>query len=337
MFEEVLCYYFPRHHDLRVQLPFGSLENAARGLSVARRGTPHTAGSDALLTLELYQCIAANNSDLACAEQWGSWSDQGWCQWDGSWGYNNWSSFEDADASWTGGTFSPMKVAKSTTDTVNGFAALSSSAAKNGEAYGVEATSTGATTSTSRSSVAEVTTGDDDDVAAVHSLGSSSCGRKDEDVDGDLSDLAHEEDEVLDESEATDATDRAVSPPSDVKRIRSRPSIWKTSLKTSFSEASSTATQHSVFSHSYIISALVSLESFYVVAVFIFSLLLLVLFPPCLSSLILLPLHMLLLMMVRSWASPSQPSVLISAYLVGCCIRLGAAIAAAGTRLWMNE
>lgn len=80
---------------------------------------------------------------------------------------------------------------------------------------------------------------------------------------------------------------------------------------------------------------LVSFESVYVIAVFIFSLLLLALFPPCLSSLILLPLHMILLVLVRSWASPSQPSVLVSAYLVGCCIRFGAAIAAAGTRFWM--
>lgn len=242
-----------------------------------------------------------------------------------------------------------MKSAQSTTDTVSGLSASSTATTKNVETA----------TATSTASVAEVTTttgDDDDDVAAVNSGGSSSsCGRKDEDVDGDedekgrdRTDLPHEEDEVRQVSEASEATEASiatteattaaekavsmVSSPSDFNRIRSRPSLWKPSLKNSFSEASSNATRHS-----YILSALVSLESFYVVAVFIFSLLLLVLFPPCLSSLILLPLHMVLLMMVRSWASPSQPSVLISAYLVGCCIRLGAAIAAAGTRLWMNE
>jgi len=83
-------------------------------------------------------------------------------------------------------------------------------------------------------------------------------------------------------------------------------------------------------------SLLVSLEPFYVMAVFTFSLLLLILFPPCTSSLILLPLHMILLLFVWSWALPSQPPMLLSAYLVGCCIRLGAAIAAAGTRLWIR-
>lgn len=82
---------------------------------------------------------------------------------------------------------------------------------------------------------------------------------------------------------------------------------------------------------------LVSLEPLYVVAVFTFSLLLLIIFPPCTSSLILLPLHMLLLMFVRFWAIPSQPPMLLSAYLVGCCIRLGAAIAAAGTRLCLTS
>jgi len=321
MFEEVLAYYFPRHHDLRVQLPFGSLDNAALRLSVPRRGTPHTAGSDALLTLELYQCIVANNGDPVHAEQWSCWGEEGWCHgWDANWGYNNWNSFEDLDQAWSGNTFSNVKDDP----------ASSTASTKIAEPVPVEATSTAATSS----SVAEVTTGDDDDEVAVNSVGSSSCGRKDEDVDGDVTDFVQEgREEATLVTEATDAADTAlstVSPSSDLSRIRSRPALWKSSLKTS--EASPIGT-----SQSYILSALVSLESFYVVAVFIFSLLLLVLFPPCLSSLILLPLHMVLLMMVRSWASPSQPSVLISAYLVGCCIRLGAAIAAAGTRLWMTE
>jgi hypothetical protein len=41
-------------HELRDRLPFGSLSTLARSHGVIRHGQAHTAGSDALVTLELF-------------------------------------------------------------------------------------------------------------------------------------------------------------------------------------------------------------------------------------------------------------------------------------------
>lgn len=53
-FEELQISYFPTRYELRDELPRGSLDSLLREFGVERHGTPHSAGSDALATLELY-------------------------------------------------------------------------------------------------------------------------------------------------------------------------------------------------------------------------------------------------------------------------------------------
>lgn len=48
-------------HELRDQLPFGSLSNLARSHGVIRYGQAHTAGSDALVTLDLFFRISKSD------------------------------------------------------------------------------------------------------------------------------------------------------------------------------------------------------------------------------------------------------------------------------------
>lgn len=53
-FDDALAKLCPQCHELRDWLPHGSLEALAREHGVARCGAAHTAGSDALVTLELF-------------------------------------------------------------------------------------------------------------------------------------------------------------------------------------------------------------------------------------------------------------------------------------------
>lgn len=53
-FDTVLAAFFPNRHELRDALPRGSLDSLARDYGVKRFGAPHTAGSDALATIELF-------------------------------------------------------------------------------------------------------------------------------------------------------------------------------------------------------------------------------------------------------------------------------------------
>ena len=48
-------------HELRDRLPFGSLSNLARSHGVIRYGQAHTAGSDALVTLDLFFRISKSD------------------------------------------------------------------------------------------------------------------------------------------------------------------------------------------------------------------------------------------------------------------------------------
>lgn len=49
------------HHELRDRLPFGSLSSLARSHGVIRYGQAHTAGSDALVTLDLFFRISKSD------------------------------------------------------------------------------------------------------------------------------------------------------------------------------------------------------------------------------------------------------------------------------------
>lgn len=368
MFESVLSFYLPRRHELRAQLPRGSLEVLAQMYAVVRHGQPHTAGSDALLTLELYQCLANLNakSDRKPhqANAWKGWHDNGWCQqWDGSWGYSDWTyaheqRAEIAEAACTGGghrygdwsyacedassrcaySLAPPHV--STSQTVS-TASTTAPGARDEDAQG----STSADSSQQTFSAAA----EDDTLAETDSNGAVADADAGGDADQADADADNAANSICDGASTSDTDadvvdsikESSISLDSAVK-CYSLPSKWFPKWVTEWISGAVANTSQSwgvsvrVLGNSSRASLLVSLESFYVMAVFAFSLLLLILFPPCASSLVLLPLHMILLMIVWSWTLPSQPPMLLSAYLVGCCIRLGAAVAAAGTRLWIN-
>lgn len=57
---EVFC---PNRHELRAEFPHGSLETLSRRHGLQRRGVAHTAGSDALLTLDLFLRVVGLRKD----------------------------------------------------------------------------------------------------------------------------------------------------------------------------------------------------------------------------------------------------------------------------------
>lgn len=63
-FDQVLSVYCPKRRELRDFLPTGSLEKLGRKLGVKRWGQPHTAGSDALLTLELFMHLGGHKMEF---------------------------------------------------------------------------------------------------------------------------------------------------------------------------------------------------------------------------------------------------------------------------------
>jgi len=94
-FDTVLAGYCPKRHELKDVLPHGSLESLARKHGVKRYGQAHTAGSDALLTLELFLCIHRKRAAAAKWNQWqeawgdsdasSSYSMDGWYNWGADW------------------------------------------------------------------------------------------------------------------------------------------------------------------------------------------------------------------------------------------------------------
>lgn len=83
-FDAELSNFCPRRHELRNELPHGSLDNLARSHGVQRFGAPHTAGSDALLTLELFLRVVG----AKLREQRDRWNP--WAQFDmTAWNPNN--------------------------------------------------------------------------------------------------------------------------------------------------------------------------------------------------------------------------------------------------------
>jgi len=65
-FDAALAAFCPRRHEIRDQLPHGSLESLVKQRGIQRSGVAHTAGSDALATLELFQ-FAVSLEDRAAA------------------------------------------------------------------------------------------------------------------------------------------------------------------------------------------------------------------------------------------------------------------------------
>ncbi|CAE6937961.1 CAF1-10 [Symbiodinium natans] len=70
-FQEMLLASSAGNVDLRDWLPFGSLSHLAREHGVPRQGLAHTAGSDALLTLQLFQSLQGHSSDEDLSQEEG--------------------------------------------------------------------------------------------------------------------------------------------------------------------------------------------------------------------------------------------------------------------------
>jgi CCR4-NOT transcription complex subunit 7/8 len=87
-FDNVLSVYCPKRKELQDLLPKGSLEKLGHRHGVKRWGAPHTAGSDALLTLELFTLLGSGKlesglklpADGQRQAQWGGpWQNSdGW-------------------------------------------------------------------------------------------------------------------------------------------------------------------------------------------------------------------------------------------------------------------
>jgi len=98
-YNQVLAAYCPRRQELRDWLPEGSLEALGRRHGVKRYGSAHTAGSDALLTLELHILFTQEQmlSDLSWQHEEG-WSSDGSDGWYSRGNAAAWSS--DGDSEW---------------------------------------------------------------------------------------------------------------------------------------------------------------------------------------------------------------------------------------------
>mmetsp|Transcript_103470 Transcript_103470/g.297244 ORF Transcript_103470/g.297244 Transcript_103470/m.297244 type:complete len:315 (+) Transcript_103470:101-1045(+) len=93
-FDGMVSMYIPRRCDLREMLPCGSLESLGEKLGVKRYGAAHTAGSDALLTLELYLHLVLTRT------QEKMWSLSQWHGW-GIGGDRMWNSYYGAALGWS--------------------------------------------------------------------------------------------------------------------------------------------------------------------------------------------------------------------------------------------
>lgn len=91
-FDAALRVFCPKRHELKEHLPHGSLESLARQYSIRRHGSAHTAGSDALLTLELFLCLIGVRCRTP-AKKWNQWE------------IDNWSGANSAENWYGGGTW----------------------------------------------------------------------------------------------------------------------------------------------------------------------------------------------------------------------------------------
>mmetsp|Transcript_63438 Transcript_63438/g.112787 ORF Transcript_63438/g.112787 Transcript_63438/m.112787 type:complete len:463 (-) Transcript_63438:100-1488(-) len=95
-YEDMRSSFFPQRYELRDEIPKGSLDSLIRENGVERQGSPHTAGSDALATLELFLQVrregarmhqpthyAASMSDASTVASWSDTMDGGGSS--GSW------------------------------------------------------------------------------------------------------------------------------------------------------------------------------------------------------------------------------------------------------------
>lgn len=87
-FDITLSFFCPRRHELRDELPHGSLDSVARKHGLQRRGLAHTAGSDALLTLELFLTVAGVKCDVhGSTSPW--WASASNCGMEENWDVQN--------------------------------------------------------------------------------------------------------------------------------------------------------------------------------------------------------------------------------------------------------
>jgi CCR4-NOT transcription complex subunit 7/8 len=106
-FDQVLSVYCRKRRELRDILPNGSLETLGRKHGVKRWGCAHTAGSDALLTLELFMLHGGYDLDLDAAgdgslQEQEEWADANWHNLD------NWYA-ASTDSWYTGDTHNSIR------------------------------------------------------------------------------------------------------------------------------------------------------------------------------------------------------------------------------------
>eukprot|EP00928_Gymnodinium_smaydae_P062767 TRINITY_DN46555_c0_g1_i1.p1 TRINITY_DN46555_c0_g1~~TRINITY_DN46555_c0_g1_i1.p1 ORF type:complete len:507 (-),score=83.80 TRINITY_DN46555_c0_g1_i1:104-1450(-) len=88
-FESILSAFCPKREELREHFPYGSLDRLAQRHGVARYGMAHTAGSDALLTLELFIRLIRWRAPWIGNRRWQeSWEDED--AWNNMQGYGYW-------------------------------------------------------------------------------------------------------------------------------------------------------------------------------------------------------------------------------------------------------
>lgn len=96
-FESMISMYIPRRCDLRDLFPAGSLESLGEKHGVRRYGAAHTAGSDALLTLELFLLAMSR-----FAQEEKTWESNSWTPWAAG---QPWGSYS-APVSWNSDAWS---------------------------------------------------------------------------------------------------------------------------------------------------------------------------------------------------------------------------------------
>lgn len=110
-YRRALSIYCPVRQDLRDFLPEGSLEVLGRRHGVTRRGRAHTAGSDALLTAELFVLLASIQSEIRADAKLEGGQHELWCETPYAYPSDVESWHENTSADWEGGAWMPQSQA----------------------------------------------------------------------------------------------------------------------------------------------------------------------------------------------------------------------------------
>lgn len=97
-FQTALAAFCPKRRDLRDLLPLGSLDALGKRCGVQRQGNAHTAGSDALLTLELFLHVGQKKHLAPSKQEWGQNSAADWGDYNNDSHWDAWSAAQQHPA-----------------------------------------------------------------------------------------------------------------------------------------------------------------------------------------------------------------------------------------------